>query len=369
MNPKKSEPYLSTYLHTKGRKLGLPIAGNFELTARCNFNCPMCYVHMTQEQVDAAGRELTAREWLGIARAARDRGMVFALLTGGEPLIRRDFFEIYEGMKDLGLLISVNTNGSLLQGRVLDRFLEAPPARFNISLYGGSNDTYSRMCGQPFYDRVRANIRALRQAGVEVSLNLSITPENQGDLERIYADAVDLNVNIRAASYMYPPIRINGGDYGHGHRLPPEEAAAQSVRWDKLRFTPEEFAQRARAMEALTVPREGCPLEDETGVRCRAGSTSFWMTWDGKMRPCGMMPGPTAYPLEVGFDAAWDAIRAETAKIRTPSQCASCPKKEVCSVCAAVCVTETGAFDRVPEYVCRMTDAVVRRTLEEGGLR
>ena len=91
MNPKKSEPYLSTYLHTKGRKLGLPIAGNFELTARCNFNCPMCYVHMTQEQVDAAGRELTAREWLGIARAARDRGMVFALLTGGEPLIRRDF--------------------------------------------------------------------------------------------------------------------------------------------------------------------------------------------------------------------------------------------------------------------------------------
>ena len=53
MKMKNTEPYLSTYLHQKGRRLGLPIAGNFELTARCNFNCPMCYVHMTQEQVDA----------------------------------------------------------------------------------------------------------------------------------------------------------------------------------------------------------------------------------------------------------------------------------------------------------------------------
>ncbi|MBO5128883.1 MAG: radical SAM protein, partial [Oscillospiraceae bacterium] len=82
MRKKSSEPYIATYLHSKGRKLGLPIAGNFELTARCNFNCPMCYVHMTQEQVDAAGRELTARQWLDIAKAARDKGMVFALLTG-----------------------------------------------------------------------------------------------------------------------------------------------------------------------------------------------------------------------------------------------------------------------------------------------
>ena len=104
MQKKSSEPYLSRYFHAKGRRLGLPVGGTFELTARCNFNCPMCYVHMTQEQVDAAGKELTAAQWLELAREARDRGMIFALLTGGEPLMRRDFFEIYKGMKELGLL-------------------------------------------------------------------------------------------------------------------------------------------------------------------------------------------------------------------------------------------------------------------------
>ena len=142
----------------------MPIAGNFELTARCNFNCPMCYVHMTEEQVKESGKELTAQQWLDIARAARDKGMIFVLLTGGEPLVRKDFFEIYRGMKELGLLISINSNGSLIRGEVLERFLEDPPFRFNMSLYGGRNAIYKRTCGLPAIDLVRENIRALRQA-------------------------------------------------------------------------------------------------------------------------------------------------------------------------------------------------------------
>lgn len=363
MRKNKTEPYISTYLHQKGRRLGLPIAGNFELTARCNFNCPMCYVHMTEEQVRAAGRELTAEEWLKIAREAKDRGMIFVLLTGGEPLVRKDFFEIYRGMKEMGLLISVNSNGSMLRGEILEKFLADPPFRFNISLYGGCNETYERMCGLPMYDRVKENIRALREAGVDVSLNLSITPYNFQDIAQIYADAVELDVNVRASSYMYPSIRVNGEQYGCGNRLSPEDAAKQSVAWDRLRFTDEEFALRAQNMRDLVgVDEPECPVGPDEGVRCRAGSSSFWMTWDGRMLPCGMMPGPTAYPLEVGFEAAWETIKAETGKIRMPAQCTSCAKREVCPVCAAVCVTETGSFDQVPTYVCRQTDETIAET-------
>ena len=363
MNKINNENQIATYLHSKGKRLGLPIAGTFELTARCNFNCPMCYVHLTQEQVDARGKELTARQWLEIAREARDRGMVFALLTGGEPLVRKDFFEIYEGMKKLGLVISINSNASMIRGEILEKFLEDPPARFNISLYGGSNETYRNMCGIPAYDRVRENIRALRQAGVDVSLNLSITPYNKDDLPQIYRDAVDLDVNVRASSYMYPPVRINGEEYGCGNRLDCNASAAYSVAWDALRFTEEDFAARAEALMQLKgVEPEGCPLEEGEGVRCRAGSTAFWMTWDGKMMPCGMMTTPVAYPLEIGFDAAWDQIRTETAKIRTPAKCVNCDYKEICGACAAVYFTETGRFDGVPQYVCDRAAAIVEET-------
>lgn len=366
MQKKNSEPLIATYLHQKGHKLGLPIGGNFELTARCNFNCPMCYVHLQQEQICARGRELTAAEWLKIAKDARDMGMVFVLLTGGEPLVRKDFFEIYRGMKELGLLISINSNGSLIRGEVLERFLVDPPFRFNISLYGGSNDTYCRMCGLPAYEQVRDNIRALRQAGVDVSLNLSITPYNCEDLERIYADALALDVNVKASAYMYPPVRVDESKVGTGNRLTPQEAAKHTVRWDRLRFSPEEFAQRAQNMKKLVAVEErACSADMAEGVRCRAGSSSFWMTWDGKMLPCGMMPEEGQRPLEVGFEAAWEATRNAACGIRLPLSCAGCTHKEVCSVCAAVCVTETGAYDHVPEYVCRLTQSLVEETWTE----
>lgn len=363
MNRKSTEPYLSTYFHSKGRKLGLPIAGNFELTARCNFNCPMCYVHMTEEQVAASGKELTAQQWLQLARDAKDRGMIFALLTGGEPLIRKDFFEIYKGMKEMGILVSINSNGSMLRGEILERFLEDPPSRFNISLYGGSNETYQNMCGRPVYDQVKENIRALRKAGVDVSLNLSITPFNKADLPQIYADAAELDVNVRASSYMYPPIRLEDGSFGCGNRLSTEEAAKYAVEWDVLRFSEEEFALRAQNMANLVnTDQEGCPVESGEGIQCRAGSTSFWITWDGRMLPCGMMTEPEVYPLEVGFELAWEQLRATAAQIRTPAKCVNCDHKEVCGVCAAVCLAETGKFDGVPEYVCEKARHMVQFT-------
>ena len=102
-----TEPRLSTYLHARACRTGTPLAGNFELTARCNFNCKMCYVHLTAEEQQRRGRELTADQ-------ARSRGMLFLLLTGGEPLIRTDFRYLLTELKKMGLLVSVNSNGSLI---------------------------------------------------------------------------------------------------------------------------------------------------------------------------------------------------------------------------------------------------------------
>lgn len=363
---KQTEPYIATYLHYKGRKLGLPIAGNFELTARCNFNCPMCYVHMSEEEVRAKGKELTAAQWISIAEAAQKKGMIFALLTGGEPFIRKDFFEIYDAMKNMGIIVSINSNGSMLEGKILEKLLEDRPSRINVSLYGGCNETYKNMCGQPVYDKVLKNIVTLKENGVDVSINLSITPYNCQDIEKIYEIVKKHNIQVKASSYMYPPIRLEKELEGYGNRLLPKESAEYSVKWDLLRFTEEEFSKRAKAMkDFVNVDEKECSIDMEQGVRCRAGSSSFWMTWDGQMRPCGMMPGPTAYPLKVGFDAAWETIREETKKIVMPGKCNTCAKKEICGVCAAVTVAETGKFDKVPCYMCERTEAIAKLTWEK----
>lgn len=359
----RTEPYLATWLHNQGGQKGLPIGGNFELTPRCNFRCPMCYVHMDPAEAEKVGKELTAAQWIDLARQARDQGMMFALLTGGEPFIRKDFFEIYEAMKDMGILISINSNGSLLDGEIRERLLENPPVRMNISLYGGCQETYRTMCGQDAFDRVIGNIQALKEAGVDVRLNLSITPYNRQDIQKIYDISQALNVYVKASSYMYPPIRVNGGQVGCGNRLTAEDAARCGVEWDLLRFTPEQFAQRAEHMKArIALDENECAADLDTGVSCRAGYSSFWMTWDGRMLPCGMMPGPGESPLEIGFEAAWARIRKQTREIRMPEKCAGCDKRSLCAVCAAVCATETGTFDGVPEYVCRQTEETIQAT-------
>ena len=202
-----TEPRLSTYLHARACRTGTPLAGNFELTARCNFNCKMCYVHLTAEEQQRRGRELTADQWLAIAEQARSRGMLFLLLTGGEPLIRKDFRYLLTELKKMGLLVSVNSNGSLIDRDWLDFFRHEPPFRFNITLYGGSEATYERLCGRPMFGRVTENIRALRQLGIGVKLNASMTPYNVADMEAIYGMARELEIPMQLATYMFPPIR------------------------------------------------------------------------------------------------------------------------------------------------------------------
>lgn len=358
MENRITEPMIATYLHRKGGALGLPVSGTFELTARCNFSCPMCYVHLCKDEIAKRGQELTAQQWISLAQQARDAGMMFALLTGGEPFIRPDFFEIYSAMKNMGLMISINTNGSMIKGEVLQRLLDDPPFRVNISLYGGSSDTYRNMCGVDAFEQVVEAIRSLKNAGVDVRLNLSLTPHNQGDMESIYKISRELDVQIKCSTYMYPPVRVQGTV--ENSRFTPCQAAQLATDWEKLRLSPENFIVRERnILNLCSFDESECSVDTDEGVRCRAGRSSFWLTWDGRMLPCGMMTAPWSNPLEEGFLPAWNIVKEATKQIRLPQKCLNCPKRNICNHCAAVCVTETGSFDLVPEYMCQYTDELV----------
>lgn len=78
----------------------IPISGTFELTPRCNFDCRMCYVHLKEDQILKYGRELNAKEWLQIAREAKDAGTTWLCITGGEPLMHPEFEIIWKELND-----------------------------------------------------------------------------------------------------------------------------------------------------------------------------------------------------------------------------------------------------------------------------
>ena len=350
----EKEPMLVTYFHSKGEKLGIPVSGTFELTRKCNFNCKMCYVHCTDTSQDA---ELTTSEWLQIAEEAKKAGLLFLLLTGGEPLLRPDFAELYTSLSEMGFMISINTNGSMLTEEIFELFRNNPPVRMNISLYGGSDETYKNLCENKKFNTVIGNIKRLKEMGISVRLNCVFNRYNVHDTEEIYRIAKENNLIIKPTSYMYPSLRAKGETGDNEARLSPEEAAKNTIFCRRLTFSEEQLRANAEQMMSL-YPPECDPDAEGDGVRCRAGKSSFWLTFDGKMLPCGMMTEPAVSLKEHSFAEAWQLTRGETCKIRLPKECQSCVYKSVCNVCAAMCYTETGSFSGKPEYICKMVNAI-----------
>ncbi len=364
INPAGTEPAVSQYLHSIGREKGIPVSGTFELTGRCNFSCKMCYVH--GEGCEEKNDELPAEWWIDLGRQAIEAGTVFLLLTGGEPVLHKEFPRIYKELSQMGFVISMNSNGYLLRGEILELFREYPPNRINISLYGASDDTYEKFTGVRGFSTIMENVKALRGMGIQIRFNCSITPDNADDLENIYKVGQELGLHVKTTSYMYPQVRING-QYGENfNRLTATQAARARVAWSALRYDRDEFIKRAvnmkREIEELSKPSQ--VRNPATGVPCRAGSTSFWVNKKGSLSLCGMID-KTFDLKEDGFVRQWERVREFTATITLPEECANCKYRNICNVCAAVCYAETGSFSAVPSYVCRFSEETARLTQTE----
>lgn len=349
----KTSAQIKKALTVKCAKKGIPVSGVFELTPRCNLGCRMCYVRLTPEQMAPIGRERTAAEWLALAKEAKESGLMFLLLTGGEPTLREDFIEIYEGLAQMGLSISINTNGTMFDQKLKEVFHRCPPAQVNITLYGTSKEDYLKQCGNMnAYERVVDAIQWLQEENILLHLNATMTPSNIDRWQEFEDFAKARNLELRMTAYCFPPVRR--GECKEFERLSPEKAGEISV-LDTL-YRDGQQAVDARK-ENLTQQLSSCKLDIGDPMQCMAGKSQYWINWDGSMVPCGMLEVPSVKPFEAGFLNAWEEMKTETAKIRLCPDCVTCPEKQTCMNCAAVTYTETGRFDGKPEYMCRLNQA------------
>lgn len=325
-------------LFAKAEKTGVPLGGTFELTSRCTLSCKMCYIH----SAGCEKAEKSTEWWINLAEQAKERGMLLLLLTGGEPLLRRDFEEIYLACRRMGFLVSINTNATLIDSDKIRFFAENPPQRLNITLYGASKETYADLCGSAdAFEKTVAAIKGLKEAGVPVKLNFSITSLNFRDAAAVQAIAKEMDLPIQPVSYMFHPAQ----GCAESVSLSPEDAAKEHFLWQKRLLGEPDFSEYIKLKF-----KENSSAQCDNRINCRAGSTTFWITADGKMLPCGMMKEPSASADD--FDAAWRQIRSEREKIFLPAKCADCDIRNVCDMCAAVSYSETGEFDGLPAYAC-----------------
>ncbi|MCQ2507469.1 MAG: radical SAM protein [Dorea sp.] len=347
-------------LFLKGKAMGLPVSGTFELTKRCNLHCRMCYIHDHHQT-----QELTAEQWIHLGQEACRQGMLYLLLTGGEPWIREDFSDLYKELVKLGLRISINTNGILLKEEILKTLKAYPPEQINLTIYGAGRNTYQKLCGYgDGYDRFCENLMWLKEAGLPLVLNTTFTRWNLDDMEALVEFARKAELPIRTASYLFPGIEKREGKLDFSECLTPEERGIALASFERLTHTESQIERKRAAIRNMSLEKKPQSLQElPGGSRCMAGCGAFWISFDGQMFPCGMLRKGLDV-VQAGFEASWEKLKQEARALPYPSDCLGCEKRRFCPFCQAIYENEGEDMAGVRAHLCAQTDAYLKKIME-----
>ena len=339
-----------------------PISAGFELTARCTLRCKMCYI-VSDNCTACKEKELTAEQWIDIARQGVKLGLLYVQLTGGEAMMRSDFKEIYLALHKMGLKITLNTNATLMDDEAIEFFKKYPPIKFSVSLYGASNKTYEEMCGlKNGYDIVTERIEKLKKAGLNVKINLTLTKYNVHDAQGICEFARDRGIPLNPMSYTFPPESSSSVSVDDT-RLGASEAAGVYLLCDSVTLPKDKFDAKISALAQRALPWESDgekSRKKSNKLQCQAASSSYWITWQGEMMPCVTLSMIKEYPLEIGLKEAWDRIVKRTDEsIRFPDECVECVMRDVCFACPGYFYAETGDAGKLAPSICKYIEKYI----------
>ena len=343
---------LERRLVDKANKTYTPITANFELTPLCTLNCDMCFIRTERSVVEREGGLISLDQWLEWAEQLKEMGTLFILLTGGEPMLYPDFLKLYVRLRKMGFILTLNTNGTLIDEETVRIFSTYKPRRVNVTLYGGSESTYRRLCHSPQgYTRCLQGLKSLKEAGIDVKLNVSMVKKNLEDYDRIIRLAQESDIPAEVNSYMFPFTRSECGNARDipAERLDADEAARIEMRYMEYKKGEGMAAYMAGLKHTLQCVEgaAACTLS------CRAAKSSCWINWKGIMTPCVLMESPAVALRGTSLPQAWKRMREAAAVLPVHNECEGCRLRPVCDVCYAAASNEkevTGSMD----YLCRM---------------
>lgn len=313
-------------LRLQWKKQRIPYDVFYELTPRCTFDCKMCYVHLTREQMGDR-RELSTEEWLRIVDRSLKEGMLYCVLTGGECMLHPGFWQIYERILAGGVVLAVNTNAYALTDEDIRRFSENPPAGIRVTLYGGSEEAYERLTGRRAFGQVVENIKKLRAAGLNVKLAATLSRWNMEDFPAMMVLARDLGLRLRYTFHLTEANEDTGRRF-EDYRTSPEEIAHWELEGWKA------VGRKPWKNEPITELPARLP-DDPNSVRltCEAGRGTYTILWDGRFSPCLNIPSPLRIQ-DMSYEEAWEIAGKMVEKFPIPMECQSCRLRPICANCA-----------------------------------
>jgi AdoMet-dependent heme synthase len=317
---------LMEQLNRKALGLGVPLSVHMDVTYRCNERCEHCYLEHDGEN------ELTTAEIRDYLSQFEKAGVFFLTISGGEPLLRRDCFEIIEYARELKFNVKLKTNALLIGEKEARRMREAGVEQVQVSIYSHRAEVHDGITKLPgSLERSMKGVRFMRGAGLKVTLANVLMRGNAGD----YAGVQELAEEQGAHYTLDPTITpmINGETSLVGLRLTSEEL--RTVFSDKRLV--------GNVGEFCAPPG---PVDEETreGIPCSAGHTSCYVSPWGDVYPCVQFPLACGTLREKTFSEIWfdSEQMKEVRSIRGKhlSTCSSCSHLGSCTRCPGLAFME-----------------------------
>ncbi len=342
-----------------------PLLGrlDIELTERCNNECIHCCINLPSEDREAREREMTTNEVKDVLTAAAALGCLSVRFTGGEPLLREDFEELYLFARRQGMKVLLFTNARLITPELADLFCRVPPGELvEVTVYGMRPESYEAVSRVPgSYAEFRRGVGLLLDRRIPFVVKGALLPPNRSEMDEFEAWAATIPAMDSPPSYsMFFDLR--------GRR----DSPAKNRQISGLRLSPEEgVSVLNRDREAyLKEMRQFCskfmgPAGDRL-FACGAGQGTC-VDAHGRAQMCMMLRHPDmAYDLKIGSlrDALTDFFpRLRKTRATNPDylrRCARCFLKGLCEQCPAKSWTEHGTLDTPVEYLCQVAHAQAR---------
>lgn len=350
-----------------------PTNGTFELTVRCNLHCKMClFRHDDSENADLIKNEMTADEWIDMARQVAEAGTMNLLITGGEPMLRPDFCEIWEGIYKQGFMMTLYTNATLVTDKIMDTLKKYPPHIIGITVYGSNNEVYKKVCGNGnAFQKTINGIRRLSELPSQIKFRSTVIKDNYDDINNIEVllkKEFGLEQPLQQPRSLFPPVR-GGKSEAREVRLDPKdnvklffrrgyEAIEEIVGRDK--FSPNNIRIQMKTDNKAHEYRKKYTL-----LGCDAGMSSYAISWDGKLLGCQVLDKFFINAKEMGFSKAWERFPFQIKLPPLNDKCSRCDIAQHCESCYASRYAETGDLCGCPEYQCQDAHEIMRLIEEE----
>jgi radical SAM protein with 4Fe4S-binding SPASM domain len=303
----------------------VPLAVQFDLTYRCNERCIHCYLDH-----DDHG-EMTTAEVMAILDQLAAAGTLFLTLSGGELLVRKDFFDILAYARSLAFDVKIKTNAILIGEREADRIRDLGVRQIQISIYShraAIHDAITKVPGS--FERSVAAIRFLSARGLRVLIANVLMRQNAGDYPGVRAMAAELGVECSIDPTITP--KMDGDTSILALRL----SAPQMLRV----FTDSSL------VGADSGPPPGPTADEETldSLPCSAGHTACYISPYGDVYPCVQFPLPCGDLRRESFEHVWRHSRGLTEvrsiRMRDLPTCSTCSHVSGCSRCPGLAYME-----------------------------